>query len=66
MATHYSTMIFASTIALAASLAAASPALAQDASPQSDSQQPIPVEDLSEDIIATEAVLALAADTKTR
>jgi len=61
MRTHINTKVFGSAIALAASLAVAQPALAQDASPQSFAQPPIRVEDTAQDIEVSDEVFALAA-----
>lgn len=61
MRTQINTKIAGSAIALAASLAANQPALAQDSSSQSDAQAPIPVKETPLDIEVSEEVFALAA-----
>lgn len=63
MRTLSHTMIFGSALALAASLAVAQPALAQNASLPSD-QAPIPVEENSLDADVSEAVYAAVAEAR--
>lgn len=61
MRTHINRNVFVSSIALATSLAVAHPALAQDASLQSDAPAPILIEDTAQDIEVSDELFALAA-----